>query len=135
MKVCNTMRVCSMLLVLSLVCVWSVPARAQDKEHAVTSSQLRSDLQKAAENRQADEAAVREMFATDAGKQALKSTGIEYQKVDQAISQVNDEELARLADRSRDVQKNFAAGRMSDRDLLIIIVIAVILIVVIVAVR
>jgi preprotein translocase subunit SecF len=135
MKVCNTMRVCSMLLVLSLVCVWSVPARAQDKEHAVTSSQLRSDLQKAAENRQANEAAVREMFATDAGKQALKSAGIEYQKVDQAISQVNDEELARLADRSRDVQKNFAAGRMSDRDLLIIIVIAVILIVVIVAVR
>jgi preprotein translocase subunit SecF len=135
MTVCNTMRVCSMLLVLSLVCVWSVPARAQDKEHAVTSSQLRSDLQKAAENRQANEAAVREMFATDAGKQALKSAGIEYQKVDQAISQVNDEELARLADRSRDVQKNFAAGRMSDRDLLIIIVIAVILIVVIVAVR
>jgi preprotein translocase subunit SecF len=124
-----------MLLVLSLVCVWSVPARAQDKEHAVTSSQLRSDLQKAAENRQANEAAVREMFATDAGKQALKSAGIEYQKVNQAISQVNDEELARLADRSRDVQKNFAAGRMSDRDLLIIIVIAVILIVVIVAVR
>ena len=135
MTVCNTMRVCSMLLVLSLVCVWSVPARAQDKEHAVTSSQLRSDLQKAAENRQANEAAVREMFATDAGKQALKSAGIEYQKVNQAISQVNDEELARLADRSRDVQKNFAAGRMSDRDLLIIIVIAVILIVVIVAVR
>jgi preprotein translocase subunit SecF len=135
MKECNTKRVCSMLLVLSLVCVWSVPARAQDKEHAVTSSQLRSDLQKAAENRQANEAAVREMFATDAGKQALKSAGIEYQKVDQAISQVNDEELARLADRSRDVQKNFAAGRMSDRDLLIIIVIAVILIVVIVAVR
>jgi len=135
MKVRNTMRVCSMLLVLSLVCVWSVPARAQDKEHAVTSSQLRSDLQKAAENRQGNEAAVREMFATDAGKQALKSAGIEYQKVDQAISQVNDEELARLADRSREVQKNFAAGRMSDRDLLIIIVIAVILIVVIVAVR
>ena len=135
MKVRNTMRVCSMLLVLSLVCVWSVPARAQDKEHAVTSGQLRSDLQKAAENRQGNEAAVREMFATDAGKQALKSAGIEYQKVDQAISQVNDEELARLADRSREVQKNFAAGRMSDRDLLIIIVIAVILIVVIVAVR
>ncbi len=86
MKVRNTMRVCSMLLVLSLVCVWSVPARAQDKEHAVTSGQLRSDLQKAAENRQGNEAAVREMFATDAGKQALKSAGIEYQKVDQAIT-------------------------------------------------
>jgi len=48
---------------------------------------------------------------------------------------VNDEELARLAERSRDVQKDFAAGRMSDRDLLLILVVAVILIVVIVAVR
>ena len=141
MKVRNSMRVCSILLAVSLLCLGSLPARAQDpartqdKEHAVTSSQLRNDLQKATENRQANEAAVREMFATGAGKQALKSAGIEYQKVDQAISQVNDEELARLADRSRDVQKDFAAGRMSDRDLLIIIVIAVILIVVIVAVR
>jgi len=135
MKVRNTMRVCSILLAVSLLCVGSLPARAQDKEHAVTSSQLRNDLQKATGNRQANEAAVREMFASDAGKKALKSAGIEYQKVDQAISQVDDEELARLADRSRDVQKDFAAGRMSDRDLLIIIVIAVILIVVIVAVR
>jgi len=141
MKVRIMMRVCSILLAASLVSVGSLPARAQDpgrsqeKEHAVTSSQLRSDVQKAADSRRANEAAVREMFATDAGKQALKSAGIEYQKVDQAISQVNDEELARLADRSREVQKDFAAGRMSDRDLLLILVVAVILIIVIVAVR
>jgi hypothetical protein len=135
MKVRHTMRVCSILLAVSLLCVGWVPARAQDQEHAVTSSQLRNDLQKATQNRQANEAAVREMFTSDAGKQALKSAGIEYQRVDQAISQVDDEELARLADRSRGVQKDFAAGRMSDRDLLIIIVIAVILLVVIVAVR
>ena len=141
MKVRIMMRVCSILLAASLVSVGSLPARAQDpgrsqeKEHAVTSSQLRNDVQKAADSRRANEAAVREMFATDTGKQALKSAGIEYQKVDQAISQVNDEELARLADRSREVQKDFAAGRMSDRDLLLILVVAVILIIVIVAVR
>lgn len=135
MKVRNAMRVCSILLAVTLLCVVTPPARAQDKEHAITSSQLRNDLQKATATRHANEAAIREMFASDAGKQALKSAGMEYQKVDQAISQVDDEELARLADRSRDVQKDFAAGRMSDHDLLIIIVIAVILIVVIVAVR
>jgi Flp pilus assembly protein TadB len=141
MKVRNTMYVCSILLAVSLLCLGMLPARAQnsartqDNEHAVSSNQLRNDLQKAAENRQANEAAVREMFATDAGKQALKSAGIEYQKVDQAISQVDDGELARLADRSREVKKDFVAGRMSDRDLLIIVLIAVILIVVILAVR
>jgi hypothetical protein len=135
MNVRNAMRVCSVLLALGLVFGGIFPAHAQEKDHVVAASQLRSDVQKSAATRQANEAAVREMFATDAGGQALKSAGIDYQKVDQAISQVNDEELARLAERSRDVQKDFAAGRMSDRDLLLILVVAVILIVVIVAVR
>jgi hypothetical protein len=55
--------------------------------------------------------------------------------VDQAIGQVSDEELARMAERSREVQKDFAAGRFSDRDLIIIMLVVVGLILVIVAVR
>src|SRR4029077_5449764 len=101
MKVRKAMRVCSILLAVTLLCGVALPARAQDKKHAITSSQLRNALQKATETRHANEAAIREMFASDAGKQALKSAGIEYQKVNQAITQVDDEELARLADRSR----------------------------------
>ena len=92
-------------------------------------------MQKAAETRQANEAAVREMFATDKARETLQSAGVDYQKVDQAISQVNDEDLARMAERSRDVQKDFAAGRLGDRDLIIILLVAVALILIIVAVR
>jgi hypothetical protein len=134
MKSRNTMRVCSILLAASLVSAVS-PVRAQEKDHAVSSGQLRKDVQKAAETRQANEAAVREMFATDKARETLKSAGVEYQKVDQAISQVNDEDLARMAERSRDVQKDFAAGRLGDRDLIIILLVAVALILIIVAVR
>jgi hypothetical protein len=134
MKSRNTMRVCSILLAASLVSVGS-PVRAQEKDHAVSSGQLRKDVQKAAETRQANEAAVREMFATDKVRETLKSAGLDYQKVDQAISQVNDEDLARMAERSRDVQKDFAAGRLGDRDLIIILLVAVALILIIVAVR
>ena len=134
MKSRNTMRVCSILLAASLVSAGS-PARAQEKDHAVSSGQLRKDVQKAAETRQANEAAVREMFATDKARETLKSAGVDYQKVDQAISQVNDEDLARMAERSRDVQKDFAAGRLGDRDLIIILLVAVALILIIVAVR
>jgi hypothetical protein len=135
MKVRNTMRVCSILLALSLVSVGSMPTRAQEKDHAVSSGQLRKDVQKATETRQANEAALREMFATDAGRETLKSAGIDYQKVDQAISQVSDEDLARMAERSRDVEKDFAAGRFTDRDLIIILLVAVGLILIIIAVR
>src|SRR5216110_2758142 len=134
MKSRNAMRVCSILLAASLVSAGS-PLRAQENDHAVSSGQLRKDVQKAAETRQANEAAVREMFATDKARETLKSAGVDYQKVEQAISQVSDEDLARMAERSRDVQKDFAAGRLGDRDLIIILLVAVALILIIVAVR
>ena len=134
MKSRNAMRVCSILLAASLVSAGS-PLRDQEKDHAVSSGQLRKDVQKAAETRQANDAALREMFATDKARETLKSAGVDYQKVDQAISQVNDEDLARMAERSRDVQKDFAAGRLGDRDLIIILLVAVALILIIVAVR
>jgi hypothetical protein len=114
-----------------------VPANAQGQkgDHAVTAGQLRRDVQKAADTRQANEAAVREMFASDQAKDALKSAGVDYKQVDQAISQVNDEDLARMAQRAQEVNKDFAAGRMDDRDLLIILLIAVAIVIIIVAAR
>jgi hypothetical protein len=51
------------------------------------------------------------------------------------VSSLDDQELARLAARSETARKDFAAGRMSDRDLLIILVGIAALILIIVAVR
>jgi hypothetical protein len=135
MKVRYAMRVCSVVIAASLTFLGVIPANAQEKDHAVFPSQLRNDVQKSAATRQTNEAAVRDMFASQAGREALKSAGMDYQKVDQAISQVNDDDLARMAERSREVQKDFAAGRMSDRDLIIILLVAVALILIIIAVR
>ena len=125
----------TILLAVSLGFAGSVPARAQEKDHAVSEAQLRRDAAKAAETRRANDAAVRAMFATEKGREALKSAGSDYQKIDQAIGQLNDEDLARMADQSREVQKDFAAGRMGDRDLLVILLVAVAIILIIVAVR
>ena len=110
-------------------------ARAQQNEHVVSSQDLRQDVQKAADTRQANEAAVRELLSTGAAQKAMKSAGISYQKVDQAVSQLSNEDVSRLADRSRDVQKDFAAGTLSDRDLLIIVLAVAALVLIIVAVR
>jgi len=137
MKVRNTMRVGTTLLVAMLAFAGWSPANAQEQkgDHAVTAAELRKDVQKAADTRQANEAAVRQMFASDQAKDALKSAGIDYQQVDQAISQVSNEDLARLAERSQAVNKDFAAGRLDDRDLLIILLVAVAIILIIVAVH
>jgi hypothetical protein len=144
MKVRNTMRVGTTLLAAMLAFAGTIPANAQgpanapeerNGDHAVTPGQLRQDVQKAADTRQANEAAVREMFASDQAKEALKSAGIDYKQVDRAISQVNDEDLARMAQRSHEVNKDFAAGRLDDRDLLIILLVAVAIVLIIVAVH
>jgi hypothetical protein len=135
MKVCSATRVCSVLLAVCLIAAGPFPLTAQEKDHAVSSDQLRNDVQKSAATRRANEVAVREMFASEAGRKALSSAGIDYQKVDRAISQVSDEDLARMAERSREVREDFAAGRIGDRDLLIILLVAVAIILIIVAVR
>jgi hypothetical protein len=144
MNVRNTMRVCTTLLAAMLTFAGCVPANAQPQDisdvshkgdHAVTPGQLRKDVQKVADTRQANEAALREMFASDQAKDALKSAGIDYKQVDQAISQANDEDLARMAQRSLEVKSDFAAGRLGDRDLLIILLIVAAIILIIVAVR
>lgn len=137
MKARISLLVCATLFAAVVALAVTAPANAQEpaRDHAVSASQLHQDVQKAAQTRKANEAAVREMFQSAAAKETLKSAGIDYQRVDQAISQVDDEDLARMAERSSEVQKDFAAGNLGDRDLLIILLVAVALILIIVAVR
>lgn len=111
------------------------PARAQDKQHVVSLSDLSKDAARPAQTRQANEEAVRTLLSSEQGQKALKSAKLDYQKVDKAVDQLSDEDLTRLAERSRQAQADFAAGRISDRDLLWIIVIALGIIVLALALR
>jgi hypothetical protein len=114
---------------LVLALIWSsVPAQAQDGQHVVSLSELSKDSAAPTEARQANEAAVRQLFSSEQGQQALKSANIDYAKVDKAVGQLSDEDVAKLAGRSQQVEKDFAAGRLSDRDLLIIVIIGVLII-------
>lgn|SRR5919108_2942612 len=111
------------------------PARAQDKRHVVSLSDLNKDEARPAQTRQANKEAVRTLLSSDQGQRALKSAKLDYQKVDKAIGHLSDEDLTRLAERSRRAQADFAAGRISDRDMLWIIVIALGIIILALALR
>jgi hypothetical protein len=120
-------RTLAVTLVVALVGT-SGPVQAQDKQHVVSLSELSKDSALPAERRQSDEAVVRQLFTSEPGQKALKSANIDYAKVDKAVGQLSDEDVAKLAGRSRQVEKDFAAGRLSDRDLLVIVIIAVLII-------
>ena len=125
------------LAVILLPCFAVPPARAQAQDkHVVTSQELSKDAARPVETRGANEAALRQLFSSEQAQQALKSANIDYSKVDKAVSQLSDEDLAKLAARSRQLRDNFAGGKaggLSDRDLLIILIIALLVIALIAA--
>ena len=120
------------LAVILLPCFAAMPARMQAQDnHVVSSQELSKDAARPAESRGANEAALRQLFSSEQAQRALKSANIDYSKVDKAVGQLSDEDVAKLAARSQQIHDNFAAGRagsLSDRDLLIIIIIAVLVI-------
>jgi preprotein translocase subunit SecF len=140
MRVCLRWSVRFVVLIVSLCAVLVLgPARiqAQDK-HVVTLDELNQDAARPAQTRQANEAAVRQIFSSEQAQNALKAANIDYAKVDKAVGQISDQDLAKLAERSRDAQTNFSAGKagsLSDRDLLVILIIALLVILLVVAVR
>jgi hypothetical protein len=139
MRVCLRWSMRSLLLTLSFCAVLApVRIQAQGKQHVVSLDELNRDTAQPAQTRQANEAAVRQIFSSEQAQNALKAANIDYAKVDKAVGQISDEDLAKLAERSRPVQNNFSAGRaggLSDRDLLVILIIALLVILLVVALR
>ena len=108
-----------------------VKAQAQEKQqHVVMPDELNKQTAQPAQTRQANEDAVRHLLSSDAGQKALKSANVDYQRVDKAIGQLSDEELAKLADRSRQADSDFAAGFISAKALAYIILATVVIVVI-----
>jgi hypothetical protein len=99
------------------------PVFAQNSDHAVSPQDLRKDVQKASNDRHRNEGPIRDLLSAEQAQKAVKAANADMRKVNDAVSQLSDEDAARLAAQSREVQKDIAAGNFSDRDLLIIVVV------------
>ncbi len=113
----------------------AIPHGARAQDHVVPPSDLQKDVSAVSATRQKNLAQVDDFLSSSAAQQAMKSAHIDPQQVKNAIPQMGDDELAQLSARSEKAQKDFAAGRISDRDLLIILVGVAVLILIIVAVH
>src|ERR1700677_1781905 len=109
----------------------AAPSRvaAQDKDHVVSLDELKSDAAKPSQTRADNEAEVRHLLQGEAGQEALKQTKVDYAKVDKAIGQLSDDDLANVAQKSRQADADFAAGGLK-ATLIIVIALIIILIVV-----
>ena len=103
-------------------------------QHVISLDELQQQTAQPAESRQENEGAIRHLLSSEAGQSALKSANVDYQRVDKAIGQLDDAELAKLADRSRQAENDFAAGLISAKNLAYIILALVVIIVIVVLV-
>ena len=120
-----------------LVTIFAIPQTlfAQAAAHVVSSADLQKAAVDASRVRQQNLEALKEFFSSEKAQQALKSAHTDPERVKNAVASLSDAELAQLASRAHRAQADFAAGTLSDRDLIIILVAIAALILIIVAVR
>lgn len=118
---------------LAVVCL--IPQDVLAQSHVVSPSDLQKAAVATSQARERNIETLRQFVSTPAAEKALKAAHINGQQVKNAVSRLSDDELARLASRADKAQKDFAAGTLSDRDLIIILVAIAALILIIVAVR
>lgn len=123
-----------LLVTIILATLLAVPPKLRAQQHVVSPTDIHKELVKATETRRQNRAKVRELFSSKAAQRALRKAGMNPAEVKAGVSMLSDAELAQLASRADKARADFAAGTLSDRDLLIILVGIAIIILIIVAV-
>jgi hypothetical protein len=124
-----------MVTVSVLVTVFAGRPSLSAQTHVVSPAELQKDIVAAACTLKQNVRTVTEFLSSSKAQIALRSAQMDLAKVESAISSLSDQELARLASRAEKAQIDFAAGRLSDRDLLLILLGIAGLILIIVAVH
>src|SRR5258708_39405733 len=92
------------------------------QETTVTPLELRQAMVAAANTHKTNLDTVQNFFSTNPARKALKSAGIDPERVGKAVSTLSPDELANLAARTQKIQNDFAAGALSNEQLTYIVI-------------
>ncbi len=118
-----------------LAAVFAIPLQVFAQDHVVSSADLQKEAAASATTRQQNVETLQKSFSNPKVESAIKAAGMDATQVKTAVSSLSDAELAKLSARASNAQQDFAGGRISDRDLLLILVAIAALILIIVAVH
>lgn len=120
-------------LLLAVVAV--MPSQLLADSHVVSPAEMQKQAVASSQARQQKIESLSNALSTSSAQKALKAAQMDPQRVKTAVASLSDEELSKLTSRADTAQADFAAGRISDRDLLLILVAIAALILIIVAVH
>ena len=109
-------------LLILVVFALLTPQFATAQAQVVSPSEFQQALAAASQTRQKNLDDVRSFFASERARAALKTGKIDYQKVDRAIATLSPEELARMAAKTNQIQKDFAAGSLTNQQLTYVVI-------------
>jgi hypothetical protein len=113
----------------------AVASSASAQTHVVSPVELQQQLLDAGRARAANMEKLSEFLTSPQAGQAFRRAHMDPVQMRAAVSTLSDRELAQLSVRAAQAQRDFAAGELTDRDLLLILVGIAALILIIVAVR
>ena len=108
---------------LAAVMCFTQTAKAQTAPHLISPQDLSKATQDASQERQQNMDTLRGALSSSQAQKALQDAHMNPQEVQNAVSGLSDQELAQLAQRASKGQTDFAAGNITDHDLLLILVI------------
>ena len=98
------------------------PNALLSQDHVVSTAELRHALELRAEQRHNDAKKVREFFSVDNVKKTLNASHLDAQKIEKAVSTLDDEELSKLAGRVQVAQKEMVGGALTNEQLTYIVI-------------
>ena len=120
---------------MTALCVAPQAAHASTTDHVLSTSDLQKAAVDAARQRQQNIASLNALLGSPRAAKALEAANMDPAQVKTVVASLDDKELAQLAARANKAQADFAAGYISDRDLMVILVAVAALILIIIAVR
>ncbi len=122
-------------LSLTLVFLLLIPQVVAAQSQAVSPSELQKAMSEAARNRQKNRDDVQAFFSCEPVRHALKTGKVDYQRVQKAVATLSPDELARLASRTNQLQRDFAAGALTNQELTYIVIALAAAVIVLIAVK
>jgi len=125
------------LITLFLVAVSiGAPQQLIAQEHLVSPDAIQHQLLESVAQRSKNVETLNQFFGSESAGKALKGSGLSTGEVKNAVAQLSDDELSRLAAKANLAQHDFAAGSLTNQQLTYIIIAlatAVIILVIVVA--
>lgn len=130
------MRPLRALTALLLIVVFLAPQAAFASQQVVSPAELHRHLVRSEAARRQNLERVEKVFASPAAQPALAATGMDAKSFRQAAATLSDAELERLAQRAVQLERDFAAGQLTQQQItyiLIALITAVVILILVVA--